>query len=85
MYAFRQCINPVLQQKLVALSPQPTTLPDLVKKAQDLDHSFHMFIPCSYTPSMGGCGRGRFTPQIQAIEEEEPIAEINTTCGYSQF
>jgi len=33
MYAFRRCINAALQQKLVALSPQPATLPDLVDKA----------------------------------------------------
>jgi len=33
----------------------------------------------------GGCGRGRFTPQIRAIEEEEPTAEINSTRGHGQF
>jgi len=86
MYAFRRCINSALQQKLVALSPQPATLPDLVDKAQDLDCSFRMFTPQSYTPSMGGGrGQGRFTPRIRAIEEEEPTAEINATCGCGQF
>jgi len=75
-----------LQQKLVALSPQPATLPDLVDKARDLDRSFRMFAPRSYTPSMGGGrGRGRFTPRIRAIEEEEPTAEINVTRGRGQF
>jgi len=45
-----------------------------------------MFTPRSYTSSTGGGhGRGRFTPQIQAIEEEEPTAEINATCGCGQF
>jgi len=86
MYAFRRCINAALQQKLVALSPQPATLPDLVDKAQDLDRSFCMFTPRSYTPSAGGGrGRGRFTPRIRTIEEEEPTAEINATHGRSQF
>ena len=86
MYAFRCCINLALQQKLVALSPQPATLPDLVDKARDLDHSFCMFAPWSYTPSTGGGhGRGRFTPRIRAIEEEEPTTEINTTRGCGQF
>jgi len=33
----------------------------------------------------GGRGRGRFTPRIRAIEEEEPTVEINTTCGRGQF
>jgi len=86
MYAFRRCINSALQQKLVALSPQPATLPDLVDKARDLDCSFCMFMPRSYTPSTGGGHRrGRFTPRIRAIEEEEPTVEINATCGRGQF
>jgi len=86
MYAFRNCINSALQQKLVALSPQPATLPDLVDKARDLDRSFRMFTPRSYiTSTGGGRGRGCFTPRIQAIEEEEPTVEINATCGCGQF
>jgi len=86
MYAFRRCINAALQQKLVALSPQPATLPDLIDKARDLDRSFCMFAPQSYTPSMGGGRRrGRFTPRIRAFEEEEPTAEINETHGQGQF
>ena len=86
MYAFRQCINVALQQKLVALSPQPATLPDLIDKARDLDCSFRMFAPRSYTPATeGGRGRGCFTPRIRAIEEEEPTAEINATRGRGQF
>ena len=47
MYTFRKCINLVLQQKLVALSPQPAMLTDLVDKARDLDRSFCMFTPWS--------------------------------------
>ena len=86
MYAFRRCINLALQQKLVALSPQPATLPDLIDKARDLDHSFHMFTPWSYTSATGGGrGRGRFTPRIRAIEEEEPTAKINATRRRGQF
>ena len=81
MYAFRKCINSALQQKLVALSPQPATLADLVDKARDLDRSFRMFTPRSYSSSRGR-GRGRFTPRIQEITgEETPTAEINATRG----
>ena len=81
MYAFRKCINSALQQKLVALSPQPATLADLVDKARDLDHSFCMFTPQSYSSSCG-CRHGCFTPQIQELTgEETPTAEINATCG----
>jgi len=85
MYAFRRCINTALQQKLVALSPQPATLPDLVDKARDLDRSFCMFAPWSYISSEGGGRRrSRFTPQIQTLEEEEPT-EINATHERRQF
>jgi len=83
MYAFRQCINVALQQKLVALSPQPATLPDLINKAHDLDRSFRMFAPQTF-PSTGGHRRGRFTPQIRAIEEE-PTTEINATRRHGRF
>ena len=71
----------MLQQKLVALSPQPATLADLVDKARDLDRSFRMFTPWSYSSSRGrGCGR--FTPRIQELTgEETPTAEINATRG----
>ena len=80
MYAFRKWINSALQQKLVALSPQPATLADLVDKARDLDRSFHMFTPWSYSSSCGR-GRGHFTPRIQELTgEENPTAEINATC-----
>jgi len=86
MYAFRQCINSALQQKLVALSPQPATLPDLVDKARDLDRSFCMFAPWSYAPPTGGgCRRGHLTPRIQAIEDEEPTTKINVTHRCGQF
>jgi len=45
-----------------------------------------MFTPRSYTTSTGGGRRrGRFTPQIRTIEEEEPTAEINATCRRGQF
>jgi len=45
-----------------------------------------MFAPRSYTPSTGGGrGRGRFTPRIHTIDEEDPTAEINATRGRGQF
>ena len=87
IYAFRKCINSALQQKLVALSPQPATLADLVDKARDLDRSFHMFTPRSYSSSHGR-RRSCFTPQIQELTgEETPTTEINATCrrGHGSF
>ena len=82
IYAFRKCINSVLQQKPIALSPQLATLTDLVDKARDLDRSFHMFIPWSYSSSCGH-GHGHFTSWIQELTgEETPTAEINATWGW---
>jgi hypothetical protein len=37
MYAFRKNLNPALHQKIIQITPQPTTLVALVDKAQDLD------------------------------------------------
>ena len=39
MYPFRRALNQALNQKLVNVSPQPTTLDALVEKARDLDRN----------------------------------------------
>ena len=43
MYAFRQALNQALNQKLVNISPQPTTLDMLVEKARDLDRNWCIY------------------------------------------
>ena len=43
MYAFCRALNQALNQKLVNISPQPTTLDALVEKARDLDRNWHIY------------------------------------------
>jgi hypothetical protein len=43
MYAFRRNLNQSLHQKIVQMSPQPTTMTDLVKATRDLDKNWRMF------------------------------------------
>ena len=43
MYAFHRALNQALNQKLVNISPQPTTLDALVEKARDLDRNWHIY------------------------------------------
>src|SRR5260221_4877638 len=82
MYAFRRNLNQGLHQKIVSISPQPTTLAGLVEKARELDRNWHIYnTPCS-TPSWG------FRPQNPHIREikEDVTIEINVTNrGHSSF
>jgi len=43
MWAFQHNLSPALQQKLLRLSPQPTTLDALVEKAQEFDRNWQIF------------------------------------------
>ena len=43
MYAFHQALNQALNQKLVNITPQPTTLDTLVEKARDLDRNWRIY------------------------------------------
>ena len=79
MYAFCQALNQALNQKLVNISPQPTTLDALVKKARDLDRNWCIYAaPLSdrldWTPHRNTNARVR-----EISGEEAPNAEINAT------
>jgi hypothetical protein len=50
MYAFRRNLNPVLHNKIISLSPQPTTLDELVTQARNLDNQWRMFAPTRMAP-----------------------------------
>jgi hypothetical protein len=50
MYAFRKNLNPVLHNKIISLSPQPTTLEELVTQARNLDNNWRMFAPTRSNP-----------------------------------
>jgi len=68
MYAFRKALDTALHNKLLQLSPMPTTLAGLVEKAREFDRNWRTF---------AGPTRGfqRRNPRIQEISEEE--SEIN--------
>jgi len=85
MWAFRRNLPSILQQKLLTLSPQPTTLDDLVEKAREFDKNWQIFGRPSGAPTRGwgsfrGKSRGNQNPRIQEIkEEEEARIEIAAT------
>ena len=85
MYAFRQALNQALNQKLVNISPQPTTLDALVEKARDLDRNWRIYTaPLSdrsdRTPHRNSNARVR-----EISGEEAPNAEINATQNRGKF
>jgi hypothetical protein len=43
MYAFRKNLNPLLHQKIIQITPQPTTLVALVNKARDLNRNWRLY------------------------------------------
>jgi len=86
MWAFRCNLPIMLQQKLLTLSPQPTTLDTLVEKAQEFDCNWEIFGRPARNPTQG---RGssqrnwRGNPRIQEIKEETEIeiAATQSRCG----
>jgi len=76
MYAFRRALDTALHNKLLQLSPMPTTLAGLVEKAREFDKNWHTF---------AGPTRGfqRQNPCIREILEEE--SEINAFPQPSPF
>jgi hypothetical protein len=43
MYTFRKNLNPLLHQKIIQITPQPTILMALVDKARDLNWNWHLY------------------------------------------
>ena len=85
MYAFRRALNQALNQKLVNISPQPTTLNVLVKKARDLDRNW-----CIYAAPLSDCldrtPRRNSNARVCEISgEEAPNVEINATQNRGKF
>ena len=73
MFAFRSNLNRGLHQKVLMLSPQPTTLDDLVAKTRELDNNYQMF---------GGIAdrtTGRRSTRIREVNtgESVPSTSIN--------
>src|SRR5579863_1436031 len=72
-YAFRRCLNPSLQQKLLNVTPAPATLDAMVQKARDFDHNWRIYA--------GPARQGRGT-RVQEIKTED--AQINARINASQ-
>ena len=72
MYAFRSALNTALHNKILQLSPIPTTLAGLVEKAREFNKNWHTF--ARPTRSFQ-CSRNNV--RIQEISGEN--SEINTT------
>ena len=79
MYAFHHALNQALNQKLVNITPQPTTLDMLVKKARDLDRNWHIYAAPLSDRSDHTPRRNTNTRVHKISGEEAPNAEINVT------
>ena len=51
MYAFRQALPQGLNDKLVGVTPAPTTLTDLVEKARSFDQQYQLYRRTTGNPS----------------------------------
>ena len=72
MYAFRSALNAALHNKILQLSPMPTTLAGLVEKAREFDRNWRTF-----AGPTRGFQRSRNNARIQEISGED--SEINAT------
>jgi len=83
MSAFRRNLPAGLRSKLLTLSPQPTTLDDLVEKVQEFDCNWQIYGESTGYPTRGqgpsqGNWCGNRNPRIQEIKDDAEI-EIATT------
>ena len=85
MYAFHQALNQALNQKLVNISPQPTTLDALVEKARDLDRNWHIYA-APLSDRSDRTPRHNSNARVHEISgEEAPNVEINATQNRGKF
>ena len=85
MYAFCWALNQALNQKLVNISPQPTTLDTLVKKARDLDRNWHIYAAPLSDHADRTPRRNSNMRVCEISGEEAPNAEINATQNRGKF
>jgi hypothetical protein len=86
MYVFRKNLNLSLHQKIIQMTPQPTTLATLVDKARDLDRNWHLYGGAQ--DSFRGPQGPRHNPNTQireVVSEEPPNVEINATQSKGKF
>ena len=73
MFAFRRNLNQALHNKLLTVSPQPTTLTTLVTKAREFDRLYQLYNSRAFNQRQGTRIRNSTIP-----EEEPRIAASNT-------
>jgi hypothetical protein len=84
MFAFRRNLNPGLNAKLVNITPQPTTLADLVDKVREIDKNWQIYGQSRPSRGTFSARRGR-NANIQelSIGQDESTVDVatNTTRG----
>lgn len=81
MFSFRQNLPPALHQKLLGVTPQPTTLDGLAEKARDFDHLWRLYNRPAFT------GQGRRGANVRATtmgQEEGQSSQINAFTNNDQ-
>jgi hypothetical protein len=80
MYAFRQNIPATLHQKIIGVSPAPTTLSHLVKLARDFDQTW-----CMYNTPRTSSSNSSFNHQQPNIRFTNPNEQEDPTIALSSF
>ncbi len=73
MFAFRKALPQALHQKIIGVSPQPTTLDGLAEKAREFDHIWRLYSNPSFTNAHPQGPRNR------ALTAEEEATQVNAT------
>ena len=71
MFAFRRNLNQGLHTKIIAMSPQPTTLAGLVEKARDFDRVYQLYNSPAFNQRTGNSGA-----RVRGSTTEDPV-QIN--------
>ena len=87
MFAFRKVLPQAMHEKILGVSPQPTTLDDLVEKAREFDHIWRLysnpaftgstsrpqggFKNCATTTEEDGTQVNAFTQKFEKLSKEE--------------
>jgi hypothetical protein len=78
MFAFRKALPMALHQKIMGVSPQPTTLEGLAEKARKFDHLWRMYSNPAFTRNPG--------PRNRALTTEEDHIQANVaTTSHPQM
>jgi hypothetical protein len=75
MFAFRKAIPQALHQKIIGISPQPTTLVGLVEKAKEFNRVYRLYSNPAFT-GYSASGRG---PRARALATDDTQVQAFTT------